>query len=107
MDKNLNLKMVEAYTVHSQDDERRSSDKGIYTTWESANKKTKGSGWWGSDGRVIEKIVYVDSEGEVYEVKKLGKFTDLSEEYNLKMSEAIKSKLSKEEIEFLNSGRLK
>ena len=98
----LKLKPITAYTINSADDERGSSDKGIYRNWEIANAKAPKSGWYGSNGTVETlKNIYEDEDGDVYRVVKFGKSTDDLEAYTKSMSETIKSKLTPEELEFL------
>lgn len=98
----LKLKPITAYTVNSADDERRSSDKGIYRNYSIASQKAQKSGWYGSDGTVETlKDIYEDEFGDVYRVTKIGKSTDDLEAYTKSMSETIKSKLTPEELEFL------
>lgn len=98
----LKLKPVKAYTVYSSDDEMRSSEKGVYKDYNIASTKAKGSGWYGSNGEVRDKKdVYEDEAGELYQVKKLGKFTDVAEKYKEDTIASIKSKLTKEDLELL------
>lgn len=98
----LKLKPITAYTINSADDERKSSDKGIYRNYSIASQKAPKSGWYGSDG-TVETLngIYEDENGDVYRVTKFGKSTDDLEVYTKSMSETIKSKLTPEELEFL------
>ena len=98
----LKLTPVIAYTVHSADDERSSSDKGLYKDYAIASTKAPKSGWYDSDGEVREKKnIYTDESGELYEVKHLGQFDDVSEKYRQETITSIKAKLTKEELELL------
>ena len=72
----LVLQSVTAYTVNSADDEKRSSNKGLYSTLQSAQDNCKGVGWYGSDGTVEKIEVYMDANRNFYQVKPLGKPTD-------------------------------
>lgn len=98
----LKLKKVIAYTVYSSDDERRSSEKGVYKDRNIAATKAVGSGWYGSDGEVREKKdVYDDGNGNLYHAVPIGQFTDVSEKYREETLASIKSKLTKEELVLL------
>lgn len=99
----LNLNPIQAFTVNSPDDEYRSSDKGIYRTKEIAQSKCKNAGWYGSAGKVEEKDdIYIDENGTLYEVTKLGGFTDEDIRKKNDLIESIKSKLTQEELALLN-----
>lgn len=98
----LKLKKVTAYTVNSSDDEWKSSDKGVYKDSRIASTKTKGAGWYGSDGEVREmKDVYEDENGELYTVKHIGKYMDVEEKFREETIASIKTKLTKEELDLL------
>jgi len=98
----LKLKLVKAYTVYSSDDERHSSNKGVYQDYNIASTKAVGSGWYGSNGEVKDlNDVYEDESGELYTVKHIGKFTDVAEKFKEDTLASIKSKLTKEELELL------
>ena len=101
MIKLLTLRPIKAYTVLSSDNERSSSKKGIYSSFATASASAKASGWYGSDGTVLDVEAYIDSNGEVYTLNKLGKFTDAIEDFKKTTLDSIKSKLTKEELEFL------
>lgn len=98
----LKLKREMAYTVYSSDNEVRSSEKGIYKNRDIAYKRSLKSGWYGSNGEVREKTVYKDANGEIYEVKKIGRYTDQFLDFSQEpLINSIKSKLTQEELEFL------
>ncbi len=98
----LKLKSIRAFTIYSSDDERRGSEKGIYSRYDIAAAKAVGSGWYGSNGEVKEKDdVYEGEDGELYVVKHVGKFTDVSEKFKEDTIASIKSKLTKEEFALL------
>lgn len=98
----LTIKQTKAYTVYSSDDERSGSEKGIYKDFGFASKRAIGSGWYGSNGEVLEKKnIYEDETGELYIVKHVGKFNDVEEKIKEDTLASIKSKLSKEELDFL------
>lgn len=100
----MKLRKITAWTVYSADSDTQSSEKGVYQERSLAEAKSRGSGWYGSNGEVREKTdVWQDLEtGELYQVKCLGHFTDLEEARRKRMAESIKSKLTEEEIKFLN-----
>lgn len=99
----LKLKPVKAYTIYSSDNEYTSSPKGCYRDYNIASIKAVGSGWYGLNGTVKSlDDIYQDENGELYNVKKIGKFTDEEENYKEQLLENVKSKLTKEELEFLN-----
>lgn len=103
----LKLKPIEAWTVNSSDDERRSSNKGVYRNYSEATKKAPNSGWYGSNGTVEKlKNIFEDENGDLYEVKPLGKSTDDKEKYELKMKQQISSKLTEEEIKFIKENKI-
>jgi hypothetical protein len=97
MDK-LTLKKIEAYTVHSTDNDRTSSNKGVYRNSSIAAVRAVKAGWYGSDGTVISIEVWEDENGDLYNLKKLGKFTDEAEQYKENLMASIKSKLTTEEL---------
>lgn len=98
----LKLKPIKAYSVNSSDDEWKSSNKGVYKDYNIASTKTKGAGWYGSDGKVVDlDDVYEDGNGELYTVKHVGKFTDVAEKFREDTLASIKSKLTKAELELL------
>lgn len=94
----LTLKKIDAYTVNSSDDEMRSSDKGVYRNSSVAAVRAVKSGWYGSDGTVKNIEVWEDENGDLYTLKKLGKFTDEAEKYKENLMTSIKSKLTNEEM---------
>lgn len=97
----LNLTKINAYGVDSSDDEYRSSIKGYYENSNIASVKAKGSGWYGSDGKVVPVELWKDeTTGLLYEVKMAGngKFTDVAEKYKEDTLASIKSKLTDDEL---------
>lgn len=98
----LTIKKINAYTVHSSDDERTSSDKGVYRSSSIAAVKARKSGWYGSDGTVKNIEVWEDENGNLYKVKAIGKFTDEAEKYRADLIASIKAKLTIEELALLN-----
>lgn len=98
----LKLSLVNAYTIYSSDSEMSGSEKGLYKSYSIALTKAEGAGWYNSDGEVrIKKDIYEDEDGELYEVKHRGKFTDVSEKYKQDLIESIKAKLTKAELDLL------
>ena len=98
----MNLKKVKAYTIYSQDDEKSSSCKGLFKAYEAAAYKAPGSGWFGSNGEVIElDDVYEDSTGELFRIERLGQFDDVSEQFKQDVISSIKSKVTKEEFSII------
>ena len=99
----LNLTHVhDAFTIDSADDDMRSSEKGLYLDRAVAEQRAKKSGWCGSDGTVIHlKDVWVDDNGTLYRVKKVGLPTDVAEEKVKKMDRDIRAKLTPEEMAHL------
>ena len=98
----LRLKPVKAFTIYSSDDDRRSSEKGIYKDYAIASKKAKGCGWYGSDGEVRTKDgIFEDEQGGLYNVKFIGNFTDVAEKEREETLASIKSKLTEQELAFL------
>jgi len=101
MDKLTNLEKVNAYTVNISVDEYDCKDTGLYNTHAIATEKAKRAGWYGSDGTVKQlENIYVDDEGILYSVNKLGMFTDVKEAKDKELLESIQSKLTPEELEF-------
>lgn len=99
---NLKLIPIIAYTINSADDEYKSSDKGVYKDYAIASTKAPKSGWYDSDGDVRKKEnIYQDDAGELYEVKHIGQFTDVSEKYREDTIASIKSKLTEQELKLL------
>lgn len=101
--KTLNLTLIQAFAVESADDERSSSIKGYYRNKNAACIAAKGSGWYNSDGIVKDVEVWTDRMGNIFVVKDAGKgkFVDDEEDFNKKMFENVKSKLTPEEFMFL------
>lgn len=97
------LKRVDVYTILSPDNEMTSSEKGYYLSYDIANEKSKGSGWYGSNGEVLTKVnIYMNSDGELFQVTPLGYPSDslVKDEH---MMDKISEKLTKEELEFITS----
>jgi len=95
------LQKIRAFSVNSADNERQSSNKGIYNSFETASKYTKNAGWYGSNGEVVQlPNIYADEEGTLYTVKEIGDFTDVKEVKEKELLESIQSKLTPEELEF-------
>jgi hypothetical protein len=97
----LILKKATAYTVHSSDSDRTSSNKGAYKDFNIATVRAKGSGWYGADGEVKMIEVWEDKDGNLFTVKPIGKYTDEDEKYREETLKSIKSKLTKEELKLL------
>lgn len=98
----LKLKPVTAYTVYSSDNDRQSSEKGIYKDSSIAAIKAVGSGWYGSDGEVRDKKnVYEDENGKLYIVNYFGEFNDVAEQYRIDTIASIKTKLTQAELNLL------
>lgn len=97
-----NLTKVVAYTIHSQDDERTSSNKGVYKDSSIASAKAHKSGWYGTDGDVRQiDDIFQDENGELYNVKYIGQYTDVSEKIKEDTIASIKSKLTDAELKLL------
>jgi len=98
----LNLKKAKAYTVYSCNYERETTSEGLYKDADVAYEKAKQCTWYRSNAQVIELYnIYEDAKGDLYEVKHIGKYTDVEEQRKNELISAIKSKLSKEELELL------
>ncbi len=91
-----------AYTVYASVDEWSSTEQGIYSTYGAANIKASKAGWYGSDGEVRDKTVWSDPNGELYELKPIGRFIDVTELEKEKLLSEIKQKLTQAEQKFLN-----
>jgi hypothetical protein len=98
--KTLSLDKITLYAVNASIDEFKNADIGYYKESHTANIKAKKAGWYGSDGTVETRELFTDGEF-LYEVKKLGKYTDLEEKEHKEMVKNLKGKLSKDEIRFL------
>jgi transcriptional regulator with XRE-family HTH domain len=99
MESELNLKKTTAHVVVASTDERSSGIAGYYSNYTAAAINTKGVGCYGSDGNVETRTVYTDGD-QIYEVKCLGKFKDVSEKERQEMVDRIKAKLTPEEWAF-------
>jgi hypothetical protein len=97
----LNLTKTTAHVVVASTDERSSGITGYYSSFTAASINTKGVGWYGSDGEVETRTVYTDGD-QIYEVKCLGKFADVSDKERQGMIDRIKSKLTPDEWAFYN-----
>lgn len=97
----LILTSVTAFTIHSADDEYRSSNKGLYKDLSVANLKAPKSGWYGGDG-VVRPMddIWEDEEGNPYRVTPLV-YTDVLMNKEAQLKASIKSKLNEEELKFL------
>ena len=62
------------------------------------------AGWYGSTGKVEDTWFLQTDNGVLFEYdpERKMKFVDIEKEYRENMEENIKSKLTKEELEFLN-----
>lgn len=108
MGNKLELTRADAYEVTASDDERSASSRGYFKEEKSAQLFAVGCGWYGSNGTVRStKNLYEDAEGNLYTVKKAGKYVDLERERREKMAEKIASKLTREEIEYLKEEGVK
>lgn len=97
----LILYPIDAYTIYSADNEYTSSEKGLYSSYEVALKKSIGSGWYGSNGEVRKKQnVYQDEVGTLYTAHKIGEFTDIGNKRKDELYASILSKLTDEELNF-------
>tara|TARA_R110001592_G_scaffold268269_3_gene534544 strand:- start:50312 stop:50620 length:309 start_codon:yes stop_codon:yes gene_type:complete len=97
----LKLTKVVAWAVSSSDDERSSSIKGYYKDYNIASVDSKGSGWFGSDGDVVQAEIYEDEEGNIYTLKSVGKYKDVDRKYREEAMKKIKDKLTPEELKLL------
>ena len=98
----LTLKRQDAYTVYASIDDMRNANKGVYSDYSSANAASIKAGAWGEDGSVKNLTVWADGEGNIYELKPLGKYTDIEANQREKILSEIKGKLSASEQKFLN-----
>jgi hypothetical protein len=100
----LELTKIQAYSVMSEDSERSSSLKGLYTHASNAGHKKKAAGWFGQDGTIQTLDVFIDKDNRAYEVRYMGTgyFDDDTIGQSKLTMEIIKSKLTEEEIKFLN-----
>ena len=100
--KKLNLIKVKAFTIRATVDEWGSENKGMYLDKKTAQAKSFGIGWYGSNGEVIElDNIYEDSEGILYTVECFGKPTEVEADFVKKTRQSIFSKLSADELEYL------
>lgn len=99
--KKLTLKEVIGYSLTVPVDERRTRVAGYYKDSKIARMDAEGAGWYGSNGSVNEEVIYEDEGGKPYIVKPIGEYVDVSRNKKEEIMKKIKSKLSKEEIEFL------
>jgi hypothetical protein len=97
----LILNNTKVYAVEASVDEWKHEILGYYREYSVATIKAKKAGWYGSDGKVVDVELYQDFEGNLYDVKSLGKPSDVQEEYVNEMTDTIKSKLSEAEWAFL------
>lgn len=98
---NLNLTQKSAYALRVSTDEHSSKISGYYKDSNMADIDAKGAGWYGSDGCVESATVYEDENGEIYQVKHLGKYKDVDREYREETMEKIRSKLTDAERKVL------
>jgi hypothetical protein len=98
----LELEKIQAYTVYSADTERTSSSKGLYRDYTDAFKASRGAGFYGSDGEVLEKEVWQDSSGNIYEVKEVNGFTLENKSKQEALYKSIREKLTDEEMALLD-----
>jgi hypothetical protein len=104
----LHIEKVECFSVQASVDEYRTTNTGFYSNRTKAYEKSIGAGWYGSDGSVFDRDnVYADTNGNLFLVEPVGKFTDLEEEAKNAITKSIMSKLSPEEVEFVKKGKLK
>lgn len=97
----LKLKQTGGYTVTISDEKGGDVSKRYYKDYNIASVKSKGAGYYGEDGRVVELKLWEDSDGNLYSVELLGKFSDSNEKYRMEVLSSIKNKLSKQELELL------
>jgi len=101
----MEAKSVKGYYIHAAIDEMRSGRvKGPFFDRNIALMECDGAGWYGSPGELQEAWFLEFGEGRIaeYDPHKPLKFVDLERNAEKEMTEKIKSKLTKEEIEFLN-----
>jgi hypothetical protein len=102
MENELKLKKVRAYKVVISTDERNSEVKGYYKDFNIASIDARKAGWYDSDGKVTTVEIFEDESGNIYSTESLGKYKDLEKKYHDEILQKIKSKLTPEEIKFLN-----
>ena len=105
----MEVKSVKGYYVVAPLDERSSGRvKGPFSERGLASLECEGAGWYGSNGHVEEVWFLQLENGRLlaeYNPKSEEadlQFVDIKRNYEKEMKEKIRSKLSEEEIEFLN-----
>jgi len=101
MKDNLSLSKINAFTINSEDDDKRSSNKGCYKDYNIASINAKNCGWFGSNGSVEKMEVWQDEDELLYTLTPIGHFTDAIESYRNDVIDNIKAKLTDAEIKLL------
>ncbi len=96
----LNLRQVPAFEVIASKDEWSSESKGYYRDRAVAEVKAVAAGWYGSNGKVVPTELYSDGK-DLYQLTKIGMFTDEANQYHENLVKSIKSKLTESELELL------
>jgi len=98
----ITLNKISAYELFASNDDRGfGSVIGYYKSSTIAGIDKKGKGYYGSDGEVKPVELYTDGKS-LYQLQLVADgFTDEQREYKKEVMEKLKSKLSKDEIDFL------
>jgi len=97
--KNLHLKLVDAYVVIGSHDDRSNYVVGYCREHFHAKELATGKGWY-CDGSVEFEKMYIDDNGNLYEVESCGRFKD-EKKTDSETAKDILNKLSAQEQQFL------
>ena len=101
----MEVKSIKGYYVWASTDERSAGRvKGPFSDYNIASIECEKAGWYDSAGKVKEAWFMQMEDGRLFEYDPSQnlKFVDIEREYKKEMEDKIKSKLTKEELEFLN-----
>jgi len=102
----MELKSVKGYYVWASIDDRNNGRrvKGPFSDYNIASIECEKAGWYDSAGTVHGAWFMQMEDGRLFEYDPSQnlKFVDIEREYKKEMEDRIKSKLTKEELEFLN-----
>lgn len=101
----MEVQSVKGYYIVAATSERTSGRvKGPFSKREIAIMECDGAGWYGANGKIEEVWFIQFGNGRLaeYDPQEPLVFVDLKRDAEKEMKEKIKSKLSEEEIEFLN-----
>lgn len=105
----LALIKTEAYIVWGSNNDKGGDQfvHGVYGDNSTALLASKKISYFGSDGWVTKATnVYNDVNDNLFELKPIGKFTDVEIEYNKRMKERILAKLTKDELAFIAENKI-